>query len=72
MNRYLLISAALLVLAGCGAATHDPDQQEWVQLFDGETLDGWGAKITGYEPGENFGNTFRVEDGLLSVRYDAY
>ena len=30
------------------------------------------AKITGYAPGENFGNTFRVENGHLKVAYDAY
>ena len=29
-------------------------------------------KITGYEFGENFGNTFRVEDGQIKVRYDRY
>ncbi len=44
----------------------------WRPLFNGKDLKGWTPKITGYEPGENFGNTFRVEDGLLKVRYDAY
>ena len=29
-------------------------------------------KISGYPLGENFGNTFRVENGILSVRYDQY
>lgn len=29
-------------------------------------------KITGRDLGDNFGNTFRVEDGLLEVRYDGY
>lgn len=28
--------------------------------------------MKGYDAGENFGNTFRVEDGILKVRYDAY
>lgn len=28
--------------------------------------------MKGYDAGENFGNTFRVEDGMLKVRYDAY
>lgn len=44
----------------------------WVALFDGKSLAGWTPKIKGYALGENFGNTFRVEDGLLKVRYDAY
>lgn len=45
---------------------------EWIQLFNGKDLTGWTPKIRGYKLGENFGNTFRVEDGLLKVRYDGY
>jgi hypothetical protein len=46
--------------------------EEWIQLFNGEDLTGWTPKITGYEAGDNFGNTFQVEDGMIKVRYDAY
>jgi hypothetical protein len=46
--------------------------EQWIQLFNGENLDGWDIKIAGYELNDNFGNTFRVEDGLMKVRYDAY
>ena len=42
------------------------------KLFNGKDLKNWKPKITGHELGENFGNTFRVEKGLLSVRYDQY
>jgi len=45
---------------------------EWIQLFNGKDLEGWTPKIRGYELGENFGNTFRVEDGILKVSYDQY
>jgi hypothetical protein len=45
---------------------------EWIQLFNGKDLSGWTPKIRGYKLGENFANTFRVEDGLLKVRYDGY
>jgi hypothetical protein len=45
---------------------------EWVQLFNGKNLDGWHVKITGYDLDDNFGNTFRVEDGVMKVSYDAY
>jgi hypothetical protein len=48
------------------------DKEEWKPLFNGKNLDGWSPKITGYEFGENFGDTFRVEDGLIKVRYDKY
>ena len=45
---------------------------EWVQLFNGKDLDGWTPKIAGHELGDNYGNTFRVRDGLLAVSYDQY
>ncbi|MFB3787665.1 MAG: DUF1080 domain-containing protein [bacterium] len=45
---------------------------KWIPLFNGKDLEGWKPKITGYELGDNFGNTFRVEDGILKVRYDQY
>lgn len=55
------------------AAADEPRQEgEWIQLFNGKDLDGWTPKITGYKLGENFGNTFRVEEGILKVRYDGY
>ncbi|MEX0288033.1 MAG: DUF1080 domain-containing protein [Flavobacteriaceae bacterium] len=44
----------------------------WVSIFNGKDLEGWTMKINGHPLGENFGNTFRVENGILSVRYDAY
>ena len=49
-----------------------PDGRDWVQLFNGKDLDGWTVKIAGHELGDNFGNTFRVRDGLLAVSYDQY
>ncbi|MBI5281111.1 MAG: DUF1080 domain-containing protein [Candidatus Solibacter usitatus] len=73
-KRWNCAAAALagILLAGSLAAQNKADEKEWVQLFNGKDLTGWTPKITGYEVGENFGNTFRVEDGLLKVRYDAY
>jgi hypothetical protein len=47
-------------------------QEEWIDLFNGENLDGWDIKIAGFELNDNYGETFRVEDGLLKVRYDNY
>lgn len=45
---------------------------DWLPLFNGRDLTGWIPKVKGYEVGENFADTFRVEDGLLKVRYDKY
>jgi Domain of Unknown Function (DUF1080) len=49
-----------------------PGGGDWVQLFNGKDLDGWIPKIAGHELGDNYGNTFRVRDGLLAVSYDQY
>ena len=55
---------------GC-TAPEPPAAPDWVPLFNGKDLDGWVPKIKGHPAGVNFGNTFRVEDGLLKVRYDS-
>ncbi|MEJ7643670.1 MAG: DUF1080 domain-containing protein [Chryseolinea sp.] len=48
------------------------DKNAWKSIFNGKDLKGWKIKITGFPIGENFGNTFRVADGVLSIRYDQY
>jgi hypothetical protein len=49
-----------------------PEEQDWIQLFNGKDLDRWKMKITGHDLNDNFGRTFRVEEGNLRVRYDQY
>jgi hypothetical protein len=46
--------------------------QDWVPLFNGKNLDGWVVKIAGHELGDNYGDTFRVQDGTIVVSYDKY
>lgn len=65
----------LVVVAACNSNKKSSEvvqTEQWIQLFNGENLDGWDVKIAGYDLNDNFGNTFRVEDGLMKVRYDAY
>jgi hypothetical protein len=45
---------------------------DWVQMFNGRDLSGWDIKFAKHELNDNFNNTFRVEDGLLKVRYDKW
>lgn len=47
-------------------------ERTWTPLFNGRDLTGWTPKIVGHDAGDNFGDTFRVVDGLLTVSYDAY
>ena len=66
---------ALAVVAGAvlaGSAQSKADQKEWIQLFNGRDLKDWTVKIAHYPLGENVNDTFRVEDGLLKVRYDKW
>jgi hypothetical protein len=65
-RRTLLTSAyhlaAITILVACGSSarpTAAADDDGWVSLFDGKTLDGWKAND---QPG-----TFHVEDGAIVV-----
>jgi hypothetical protein len=49
-----------------------PKKEKWIKLFNGKNIKNWTVKIHHHEVGENFGNTFRVEDGVIKVRYDQY
>lgn len=63
--RMMKAAVALLLLAG----TQDA---EWTPLFNGKDLTGWTPKIVGHPLGENWNDTFRVENGAIVVRYDKY
>jgi hypothetical protein len=69
-----LVTGAIAFVAAAGprAAQIRPDRKDWIQLFNGRDLSGWVAKVTGFDPGENVGDTFRVEGGVLKVAYDRY
>lgn len=56
----------------CNSSEKAENESEWIQLFNGENLNGWVPKITGYPLGENWQNTFTVDSGLLKVRYHEY
>lgn len=73
----LCILALLLSTFSCSNAdqpTSDPtaDQEEWQSLFNGKDLSGWDIKMAGYPVGENFRNTWRVQDSMIRISYDDY
>lgn len=45
-------------------------EAQWIELFNGQDLSNWQVKFTGFPLGDNFRDTFVVEDGLLKVSYD--
>jgi len=80
MIKKLVAPAALAAVSACALSACSPKPAvhvdapagNWVSLFDGKDLDGWTAKIAGHDVGDNYRNTFRVEDGLLKVSYRDY
>jgi hypothetical protein len=71
MTRKRILPILLLLLLGIACSKND-SANEWKTLFNGKDLSGWFVKIHHHEPGVNAGNTFRVEDGMIKVRYDQY
>ncbi len=71
MRKSLTYLAILILISSC-ASENKKEKEEWIQLFNGKNLDNWVIKIKGHPLGENYNNTFRVEDGILKVSYDKY
>jgi len=63
----LLLGAAA---SGSSAQSENQSNDEWISLFNGQNLDNWQIKFTGQPLGVNYRDTFRVEDGLLTVSYE--
>src|SRR5690606_6107969 len=70
--KNLLYLLPIILLIACDKKNIDPNKEEWQSLFNGKNLEGWEIKIKGYDLGDNFGETFYVEDSILKVKYDAY
>lgn len=71
---YRTLTLALSGALAVGAMAAEPAEKEegWVSIFNGKDLEGWTPKIRYHELGENWNNTFRVEDGVIKVSYDQY
>ena len=63
---------ALLAIVLATTAARAADEQSWIPLFNGKDLSGWTIKIAERPLGENYADTFRVEDGIIKVNYDGY
>jgi hypothetical protein len=74
MGWVAMICAVCLAATATTALADDEaaPKEKWISLFNGKNLDGWIPKIAKHECGDNYANTFRVEDGILKVCYDGY
>ena len=68
----VLVVGVVVCQAPTPAQQNPRDVRQWLQLFNGRDLADWTPKFAKHDLGENFRNTFRVEDGLLKVRYDQW
>lgn len=75
MRNYFAFLVIIVSLFGCAhkaTKTTAATEPGWTSLFNGKDIKDWNVKIHHHEYNENFGNTFRVEDGMIKVRYDQY
>lgn len=70
MKKILFLTASLWMMVI--QALYPQSDRDWIALFNGKDLENWHVKINGYDLDDNFGNTFRVEDGIMKVSYDQY
>lgn len=76
------VKLCVVALLGCISFVVPPDsfaedaaaaqESGWIALFNGKDINDWTIKVKGCPPGENYNDTFRVEDGVLKVAYDKY
>lgn len=64
----------LMIFISCQSpsTSNNPDEEVWMSLFNGKDLAGWDIKITGREVGDNFQNTYVVQDSMIRISYDEY
>jgi len=67
-----LIVVVVTTASTCNTATKFNDEKDWISLFNGKDIDDWIVKIHHHDVGVNFGNTFRVHDSIIQVRYNLY
>jgi hypothetical protein len=72
LRNFLFLGLFCLVFTSSTLKDTNAADPKWEQLFNGTDLKGWHPKIRYHDLDDNFNNTFRVENGLLEVRYDKY
>lgn len=70
----IVIIFYIVLLQSCTHQQHASATKDdkWISLFNGKDLNDWFVKIHHHEVGDNYAHTFRIEDGLIKVRYDQY
>ncbi|TDH19744.1 DUF1080 domain-containing protein [Segetibacter sp. 3557_3] len=67
-----LIILLVFVVANLASAQTKATKREWISLFNGRDTKDWIVKINHHAVGKDPAKTFRVENGVIKVRYDQY
>ena len=71
-----IVVASSVAMMACTKSTENDNSatkaNQWQSIFNGVDLSNWTPKFANSEYGDNYKNTFRVEDGMLVVSYDQY
>jgi len=67
-----ILTGCLLLVSLITSAQNEASPGKWLKLFNGKDLKDWEVKIKDHPLNENYGNTFRVENGVMKVSYDQY
>ena len=67
-----LFTTILFFVSLIATAQKGSSKLKWFKLFNGKDMKDWKVKIKDHPLNENFGNTFRVANGVLKVSYDQY
>lgn len=72
MRTLLTLLTLFLVQPAAPADWRAAAPSDWQAIFNGRNLDGWIVKLAHHDVGDNYAETFRVENGLIRVMYDKY
>jgi hypothetical protein len=67
-----ILTGCLFLVSVITSAQKKPLPGKWLKLFNGKDLKDWKVKIKDHPLNDNYGNTFRVENGVMKVSYDQY
>jgi len=70
--RIVLVLICFCLISSCKQKNETSKKDSWTKLFNGKDLNDWIIKIKGHPVGDNYNNTFVVENGIMKVNYKAY
>lgn len=77
ISRLVLVTLFISILVSCKQKKQEDkevntSEKKWKNLLTRNDLNDWIVKIKGHEVGDNYKNTFIVEDGVIKVNYSEY